>query len=241
MERKGVRAFSFSPFRLLLLLPLFPTRSEKKERSRKKKNLTGSQGLVERNQLHPERGRLGLRGVRVVGHHVEAQALAPPPDLGADLPESNNGERLAHHRDADELGALPLPLLDAGVRLGHVAGDGREQRDAVLCGGDGVGRRRVDDEAAGGGGGLEVDVVDADARAADDLQAPARRGKDVGGDLRRGADDEGVGGLDLFVELLRGQAEGDVDVAKGLELGQAWKEGKRVWKGGKRECERGKV
>jgi len=91
----------------------------------------------------------------------------------------------------------------------------------VLGGGDGVGRGSVDHEAAGGGRGLEVDVVDADARAADNLEAAARGRKHCGVDLRRRADDQSVGCLDLLVELLRGEAEGDVDVAEGLELGQA--------------------
>lgn len=126
--------------------------------------------------------------------------------------EKNNNNSTSTH---------PLALLDARVRLRDVARHGSDQRDAVLGGGDRVGRGRVDDEAARRRRGLEVDVVDADAGAADNLQAAARRGKDVGGDLRRRADDEGVGGLDLFVELLRGEAQGDVDVAELFELGEA--------------------
>ena len=91
----------------------------------------------------------------------------------------------------------------------------------MLGRGDRVRRGRVDDEAARGGRGLQVDVVDADAGAADYFQTAARGRKDRGVDLRRRADDERVGGLALFVELLGREAEGDLDVAEGLELGQA--------------------
>ena len=208
------------------------TKRERKKNAKKKllkklPPLTGSQRLVKRNKLHAQSRGLGLRGVRVVGHDVESQPLPAPADLGPDFAKPDDRERLADHRHSDELGALPLALLDARVGLRDVARDGREQRDAVLGGRDRVGRRRVDDEAAGGRRGLEVDVVDADAGAADDLQTAARRGKHVGGDLGRGADDERVGGLDLFVELLGREAERDVDVAEGLELGQAWKEFER--------------
>ena len=61
------------------------------------------------------------------------------------------------------------------------------------------------------GGGGEVDVVDADAGAADHLQAVGG-GEDVGGDLGRRADGEAVVVADDRLQLVRLQAGLDVDL-----------------------------
>ena len=52
------------------------------------------EGLIKRDETHAQRGRLGLRGVRIVGNHIEAQALASPRHLATHLhrtvcPEEN--------------------------------------------------------------------------------------------------------------------------------------------------------
>ena len=44
----------------------------------------------------------------------------------------------------------------------------------MLRRGNGIARRRVDDQHTGAGGGLDIDVVDAGAGPADDLQAMTR-------------------------------------------------------------------
>ncbi|BDZ46111.1 hypothetical protein GCM10025866_20200 [Naasia aerilata] len=64
--------------------------------------------------------------------------------------------------------------------------------DGELRGGDDVRGRRVDDHDAGRGGGRDVDVVEPDARARDDLELRGR-GDRLGVDLRRGADQHGAG------------------------------------------------
>ena len=73
-----------------------------------------------------------------------------------------------------ELRALPRPRDERRVRLRDVAGQREQQRERVLGGGDDVGLRRVGDDDAALGGGGDVDVVDADAGAADRLQARRR-------------------------------------------------------------------
>ena len=77
----------------------------------------------------------------------------------------------------------------------------REQKpDGVLRGGDDrrLGRVRDDDPAAGRG--LDVDVVDANARATDHLQ-PVGPLQDSRVDLRRGADDDRVIAADRLREV----------------------------------------
>ena len=87
---------------------------------------------------------------------------------------------------------LPLALAQRGVRGADVAGGREHQRDGELGGGDDVGGRRVDDHHAGLGGRADVDVVEADARAGDDLE-PRRRRERLGVDRGGAADQQRVG------------------------------------------------
>jgi hypothetical protein len=67
-----------------------------------------------------------------------------------------------------------LPALVEAIGLRDLAGEREHHRDGVLGGGDGVAEGRVHHHDAARGGGGDVDVVDADAGAADDLEP--RRG-----------------------------------------------------------------
>ena len=60
------------------------------------------------------------------------------------------------------------------MRLRDVARERDEQADRVLGGGDDGRLGRVRDDDAAARGGLDVDVVDTDAGAADHLQRSAR-------------------------------------------------------------------
>src|SRR3546814_14916314 len=70
------------------------------------------------------------------------------------------------------------------------------------------------DDATPGGGGY-VDVVDADARAADDLQL-LRRGDDFGRHLGRGADGQPVIVVNAGFQLVRLQTDADIDIDAAL-------------------------
>jgi hypothetical protein len=109
----------------------------------------------------------------------------------ADAAEAEDPERLVEQLDAGELRALPFAGGQARVGLRDVAGEREQQRHRVLGGGDDVGLRRVGDDDPPLGGGLHVDVVDADAGAADGLQLRGAL-EDVGGELGRGADEDAV-------------------------------------------------
>ena len=111
---------------------------------------------------------------RVEGDDVHAEAARARGDELADAAEAEHAERLLVDLDAAELRALPLAGGQRAVRLRDVAGEREHQRDGVLGGGDDVRLRRVGDDDAALGGGLDVHVVDADARAADHPQVVAR-------------------------------------------------------------------
>src|SRR5439155_10370472 len=91
--------------------------------------------------------------------------------------------------------ALPAALFERSVGLRNVACQRDEQANRVLGGRDdrGLGRIRHDDAAPRGG--VDVDVVDPDARPADHLQ-PIRALDQVRGQLRRRSDHDCVVGPD---------------------------------------------
>ena len=127
------------------------------------------------------RGGALLGDVRVEADELHAEAARALGHERADAAEAEDGERLLVELGAGELRALPLALLHRRVGLRDVARLREHERHRLLGGRDDVGRRRVAHDDAALGGGRDVDVVDAHAGAADDLQV--RAGLD---DLARG-------------------------------------------------------
>ena len=83
------------------------------------------------------------------------------------------------------------PSLSGGAGLRDVAGEAQDVPDGQFGGGDDVGGRGVDDHDAGRGGRLDVDVVEADAGAGDDLEVLGG-GDGLGVHLGGGADQDRV-------------------------------------------------
>ena len=166
-------------------------------------------------------GRRGLLGAelpealggdeRVVGDDAHAERLGADRDELADAAEAEDAEGLALDLGAAELAALPLAAGERGVRLRDVAGQREHQRDGVLGGRDRVGLGRVGDDDALLGRGRDVDVVDADAGAADDLQVVGAVDR-LGVQLGRGADQDAVVVADAVQQLLAGPVGAQVDV-----------------------------
>ncbi len=108
------------------------------------------------------------------------------------------------------------PFFSDGVGGREVAGGGEHQRHGELGGADDVGGRRVDDHHAGLGGGLDVDVVETDAGAGDDLEV-AGRGERLGVHLGGAADQDRVDVGDGREELLAVGAVAVPDLEVGPE------------------------
>ena len=155
------------------------------------------------------------RDERVERDDAHAEAERAARDLLADPAEAEHAERLAAELDAAVRAPLPAALLERGVRLRDVARERDEEADRVLGGGDDRRLRRVRDDDPASGRGLDVDVVDADARAADHLEALGALDQ-LGGELRRRANDDRVVAADDLLERAVGV---DVDVeARAQEL-----------------------
>ena len=104
-----------------------------------------------------------------------------------------------------------LPAWVEASACGDLARQREHHRDGVLGGGDRIAERRVHHDDALGGRGRDVDVVDADAGAADDLQL-RRLLQQLLGDLGGRADGEAVIVADDRGELVLVLAEVGLEV-----------------------------
>ena len=139
------------------------------------------QELVERQQFDAQLRGAGLRHVRVVGGDVRAERGEPLSHQLSDAAETHHPDGLAEDLGARERRPLPGVRAQRGVGGGNLACGRQQQRQRVLGGAVDVRRRRVDHQDASGGRGVDVDVVQADTRAGDDLQLRCR-GEDLGVD-----------------------------------------------------------
>lgn len=136
--------------------------------------------------------------------HAEADGLLA--DDAADIAGADDAERLAGDFDAHELRLFPLAGLRRAVCLRQLAGNGEHQSDGVFGRGDRVAERRVHDDDTALGSGRDIDIVDADAGAADDLEV-GRGGDQLFRCLGGGADSEAVVVADDFGKLVLVLAE----------------------------------
>ena len=147
--------------------------------------------VIEADQRDVEKLRPLHRNHGVVGDDVHLEAVRTLRHLGAHVAETDHPECLAADLGADKLRAIPLPALDRRICLRHPARKREQQRHRVLGGSHDVAARRVDHQDALARGSLDVDVVDADAGAADDTEL-ATRLDDRRGDPCLAAHDERV-------------------------------------------------
>ena len=164
--------------------------------------------LVEARAVHAELAEPLGRDERVVRDDLHLEANGTPGDLTADPPEPKHSERLVGELDPAPLRTLPPAGRQRRVSLRDVAREREQQPDRVLGGRDDVrlGRVRHDDPAPGRS--VDVDVVDADAGPADDLQPRGARDH-IRRDLRRGTDDQALVAVD---DLLERRVRVDVDL-----------------------------
>jgi hypothetical protein len=101
--------------------------------------------------------------------------------------------------------------LPAWVGFGQIAGEREHQRDSMFGGGDRIAERGVHHNNTLGGGGGNIDIVDTDAGAADDLEV-GRGSEHLLGNLGRGADGEAVIVADDGDQLILGLAGNLVDL-----------------------------
>src|SRR3954447_6513252 len=181
------------------------------ERNVDRDDVGARQQVVDRHQLDAEVLGLLAGDVRVRPEDRHLHRPRSRRDRLADLAEPDDPERLAAQLDAGELRPLPLTTADGRIGGGDTSGEPEHERQRVLGGRDRVAGRGIDDDDARTRGCIEIDVVDTDARAADDDEVLAGADQ-VGVDLDLAPDEEGlVVGQDL-AELRAREARSLVDL-----------------------------
>jgi hypothetical protein len=158
-------------------------------------------------------------GHHVVEEHLHAQGFGEDRELGADRAVTDDAQLLA--ADFEGVGRRLDPA--ATVAGGVLLGDAAQQQDG-LCQHQfgyraGVGVRRVEHGNAALAGGVQVNLVGADAEAADGDQTLGAV-EHLGGQLGARADADKMRVGDLFFQLVVGQCALevlDVAVAGGLQ------------------------
>ena len=147
--------------------------------------------VVQFDLLHPDFHRALVAEKRVIGEHAHLEADAARGDDRSDIAAADDPERLAGDLDAHEAVLLPLARLCRRVGGRNLPRQREHQRNGVFGGRDRIAERRIHDDHAARGRGGDVDVVDADARAPDDLQLRCAL-EQFGRDLRRRTNREPV-------------------------------------------------
>ena len=182
-----------------------------------------AQHLVEGEQLHLQLLRAGGGDVGVVADDAHAEGAQALGDEAADAAETEDADGLLEQLGTRVGAALPRAAGERRVRGGDVPREAQDVADGELGGRDDIRGRRVDDHDARGGRRLDVDVVEADARARDDLEL-RRGGQRLGVDPGRRADEHGVR---VGESREQGRPVGAVDIAH-VEVGT-----ERVDRGGR--------
>jgi hypothetical protein len=127
----------------------------------------------------------------IVGDHLHPQADGAIGDNRTNIAAADHAERLAGDLDAHEAVLLPFAGLGRSIGLGDLAGQREHQRDGVLRSGDRIAERRVHHDDAPRRRRRNVDIVDADAGAANHFEL-CRLLQDFRCDLGGGAHREAV-------------------------------------------------
>ena len=175
--------------------------------------------LVHRRQRHAERGGTVRCEVGVEGDDPHSEPLGEGRDDGADGAAAHDSERLVAKLDAHEAATLPTAVAGGAVGLRNSSRKRAHHGDSVLGRGHGIAVGRVHDHDAALGRGVYVDVIDAGARPAHDLE-PDRLRQQIRGHSGRGADDEALVVADDFRQR-RGReprSHADLDAALGERL-----------------------
>ena len=107
---------------------------------------------------------------RIEGHQVHIEGLGTGRNEATNAAEADDAQGLLGQLDPVPLAALPAAVNERCMRLSDIAGLGQHHRQCVLGGRHGVGERCVGYQHVVGRRRLDIDIVETDTSAADDLQ-----------------------------------------------------------------------
>ena len=136
-------------------------------------------------------------------------------DDRADIACTDQAQRLAGNFDAHEIVFRPFARLRTAVGGGDLAGKRHNHGNRVFGRRDRIAERGVHHHHALAAGIRDIDIIDANASATDDLEI-GRGIKNFGRHLGRGTDGEAIVFADAGFEFFRRFARDDIDVAAAL-------------------------
>ncbi len=166
--------------------------------------------LIERARLHAHARDILGGDERIETDDFHPQSGSAFGDDPADVAEADDADGFVAKLDADELIALPLAGFERRDGLGDMARQRHHQGNRMFSGSNVVAAGRVHDHDAPFGRRVGVDVLVADAGAADHLEI-LRRVDQLRSDPRAAADHPAVVVGADFLELVGFEAEFDID------------------------------
>jgi hypothetical protein len=153
--------------------------------------------LVESHERHTELLSASRGDVGVVGDDGRAESLQALGDECTDATEADDADRLFVELGTRVLAALPLTLRQSCVSSRNVTSKAEDVTDGQLGSRNDVRRRGIDDHDTGGGCRLDINVVEADTGASDDLEVRCSS-DDLSVYLSGRANQNGVGTVNGF-------------------------------------------
>ena len=166
--------------------------------------VAAAEQVVQGDRLHAHAARHLFRHEGVVGDQFDAEAFQPFRDRAADPAQAQHADRLAEDLRPDELLAIPSAVFHTRVGLWDLTGQRQQHADGEFGSGECVAVGRVDDQHPLLCGRFNIDVIDTDARASDDLETIGG-GENRGGDFRLAAHGQRVVLSDNRQQLFRFQ------------------------------------
>mmetsp|Transcript_34228 Transcript_34228/g.61740 ORF Transcript_34228/g.61740 Transcript_34228/m.61740 type:complete len:319 (+) Transcript_34228:1317-2273(+) len=175
------------------------------------------EGLLKLDELDTLGGGLLDRGIGIACDDVHAESTSATGDLTADLAKAVDGNGLASKGDTDVGVPVPLALLNGSIGLGNIAGKSADKSNTVLSGSNSVGSGGIDNKATVFSGSSEVNIVNTDTGATNNLQPALGSFEDLASNLGSRADDEGVSKRNLLAKLVGSKVVGAVNISGVLE------------------------
>ena len=107
---------------------------------------------------------------RIKGNNLHPQAKRATSDDGTNVSSANQAKRLARDLNAHETVFRPEPCLGLRIGLRQLTRESKHQGDGMFCRGNRVTEGRVHNDNTLGRRIGDVDIVDANARTANDLE-----------------------------------------------------------------------
>ena len=182
-----------------------------RQRRMQRDEISALQQVIELDLLDAEIAGALRAQVGVEGDDAHLEANRALGDDGADVAAADDAEHLGGDLDAHEAVLFPLAGLRGGIRRRNLAGNRKHHGDGVFRRRDRIAEGRVHHDDAASGRCRNVHIVDADAGAANDLEA---RGafEELRGDLGVRADGEAIVVADDLGELVLVLAEVGLEV-----------------------------